>query len=989
MLTLALRARAAIALALLVVAASQAAAQNVAPPLEPVTLQLKWKHQFQFAGYYAAIEKGFYREAGLEVRLLEAPNAGEPAERVLSGQAQYGIATSDLVLLHAAGHKVVALGAIFQHSALSLLALQDAGIDTLHHLAGRRVMIEHHAAELLAYLKAEGVALDALQRLDHSFDPWSLMRGEVEAISAYSTDEPFLVERAGRPYRLFSPRAGGIDFYGDTLFTTERQLRERPEQVRAFYDASLRGWAYALAHPEEIIDLIHERYSRRHDRDHLAFEAKRTAALILPELVPLGFMNPGRWRHIADTYAAMGMVPADLSLDGFLWQRDAAPDLTWLYGALAGISLLVLAGGAASAWYWRLSRRLESDVREQRRLQGALAVAERRARESEAQIRSVAENLPGAVVRIERSADNALLLSFASPGLQPLVGIDPASVLGNPERALDIVPERHRARFLSELARSANMARRLSFEYDTALAGGEERWLRLLASPRKPGDGTTVWDGLLLDSTEWRRADQAKRSFVSTVSHELRTPLTAIRGALGLIAGGAMGEIPERARNLVEIANSNCLRLTRLINDILDIEKIESERFDFTMGLHGLPELLAKAADAVRSMATPREVAIEIVEPVEAATVRVDPDRFLQVMSNLLSNAVKFSPPGGVVRIRAGLNGQRLRISVEDQGPGIPSEFRTRLFQRFSQANTRDDRARGGTGLGLSIAKAIVERFAGRIGFDTGEGGGTVFWFELPLIRPLAEGAATVLVVEDEPALAELYATALMEQGVNAVIAHNAADAMAILAERPIAAMLLDLLLPDRDGLQLLAELRADPAFASLPVIIASGRSDDAGAPAAAALGVHTWLRKPVDVREMAGMIRGAAHLPRGGRTSLLHVEDDPSIATLLEQAMEGHCDVVNARSLSVARALLKAHPFDMVILDLGLPDGDGADLLADLARLKDRPAPPVIILSARDADREMSGQVAHVLTKSKTSLDTVVETVRRHLERNEGAEAA
>ncbi len=620
---------------------------------------------------------------------------------------------------------------------------------------------------------------------------------------------------------------------------------------------------------------------------------------------------------------------------------------------------------------------LRVDISEQVRLQEELE-------RSRQQMRAIAANLPGAIFRLERHPDGALAFAYISDGIEALTGAPPDAIVGKPEHTLDIVPEPYRARLLSELAESVAKESPVNFEYDLRRPGGET-WVRVLTQPRRDASGTIIWDGLLLDSTEWKKADQAKRAFVSTVSHELRTPLTAIRGSLGLIAGGAMGALPERAKRLIDIANTNSIRLTRLINDILDIEKIESDGIDFAMEPLDLAGLIERSVDANRGFGIARGVEIDLEDLPQGCTVRVDADRFTQVMTNLLSNAMKFSPDGGRVTVGVARQDRRVRISVTDRGPGIPPEFRPRMFQRFSQANTRDDRARGGTGLGLSIAKAIVERFAGRIGFDTEQGVGTTLWFDLPLVVPVPADAEIVLVVEDDPALAEVYQLALAEAGMATLVSHTAADALAQLAQRPIAAIMLDLLLPDRDGLSLLAEVRADPRHAGLPVIVVSGRADEAGrSGGAAALGVHAWVRKPVDAIALADLVRAAVVRRRDTGIRILHVEDDPSLADLLEQALGGVSQVVNAASLAAARAHLRDQPFDLVILDLGLPDGSGIDLLGDLATLDGHALTPVLLLSATEPDRGVTNRVARVLTKSKVSMEAVVEVVRSMLVQKE-----
>lgn len=320
---------------------------------EPVTLQLKWRHQFQFAGYYAAMARGYYRDAGLEVRLLEAEPGHDPVEAVLQGRADFGVGTSELVLLRGRGEPVVVLAAIFQHSPLILLARKTQAVADLQALHDQPVMIEPQSAELLAYFRNEGVDPAQLHLVKHTFEVRDLIAGRVAAMSAYATDEPFQLRLAGVDCLTFTPRAGGIDFYGDNLFTTEAQIRAHPERVRRFREASLRGWDYALAHPEEIIALIRREYGPRKGVDHLRFEAEQTAQLMHPGLIEVGHMNPGRWRHIADTYAEFGMLPRDFDLAGFLYDPMPRRDMRWLVwtAALLGAALLATAG-----WIWPLLR---------------------------------------------------------------------------------------------------------------------------------------------------------------------------------------------------------------------------------------------------------------------------------------------------------------------------------------------------------------------------------------------------------------------------------------------------------------------------------------------------------------------------------------------------------------------------------------------------------------------------------------------------------
>ncbi|MGE4218869.1 MAG: diguanylate cyclase [Alphaproteobacteria bacterium] len=340
-------------------------------PLMPVRLQLKWSHQFQFAGYYAAQEKGYFREAGLDVALVEGSGSIDPVAEVLSGRAEFGVGSSELVIHRSEGKPVVALAVILQHSPFVLVARQGPDVTSIHDLIGRRVMVESHAAELEVYLTLEHAPLSRMQVLPHSGDPRDLDRG-VDAMTAYSSTEPFILQENGIDFQVFSPRSSGIDFYGDTLFTSEGMIEKDRAAVKAFREAALRGWRYALENQQEMIDLILARYPGRLSRAALEFEAADLRRLAIPDMVDVGYMYPGRWRHIADGFASVGLMPAGFPLDGFLFEADRPRDLRWLYGSLAAAVAVAGIGGVVAAWFLRLNRRLKHEIAEKEALTAEL-----------------------------------------------------------------------------------------------------------------------------------------------------------------------------------------------------------------------------------------------------------------------------------------------------------------------------------------------------------------------------------------------------------------------------------------------------------------------------------------------------------------------------------------------------------------------------------------------------------------------------------------
>lgn len=356
---------------------------------DAVTLQLKWTHAFQFAGYYAALEQGYYKEAGLDVTLLEAAPGVDSVARVLQGAADFGVGSSSLLLSRSAGVPVVVLGVIFQHSPLVLVARQTQLVQSVHDLKGKRVMIEPHSDELFAYLRHEGLDTRTLQQLPHSFDVGDLLASRVDAMSAYVTNELYALDKAGLAYQVYSPRAAGIDFYGDNLFTTEQQIKDHPERVAAFRAASMKGWQYAMSHPEAVIDLILSTYSHANSRDFYQFEAQRMAPLLQAELIEPGYMNPGRWRHIAQTYAELGLLPDNMALDGFLY--DATPKPLVLSPYLLVSMALLLTMSLFAFYVLRTNRQLKSNMARLKRAQITAA-------ESQELYQSILHASPDAIV---------------------------------------------------------------------------------------------------------------------------------------------------------------------------------------------------------------------------------------------------------------------------------------------------------------------------------------------------------------------------------------------------------------------------------------------------------------------------------------------------------------------------------------------------------------------------------------------------------------
>lgn len=334
------------------------------------------------------------------------------------------------------------------------------------------------------------------------------------------------------------------------------------------------------------------------------------------------------------------------------------------------------------------------------------------------------------------------------------------------------------------------------------------------------------------DISNRKQTERMKTEFVSTVSHELRTPLTSIGGSLGLVMGGAAGPLEEKTRRLIGIAHANCERLVRLINDILDIDKIESGKMEFDMRRMHVGPLVRRTQDAMTSFAEQHGVALKTHLPPWPQCITGDPDRLEQLLTNLVSNAIKHSPEGETVEVNCTQQGGYARVEVLDRGAGIPADFRARIFTKFAMADTSDSRAKGGTGLGLSIAREIARFHGGEIGFEDRDGGGTVFHFHIPLAKeqaitektPANRSLPVVIHIDDDADTLSVVASAFA--GLARVVPVTTVDeAHAALARHNPAAAVIDISLVAEDGLDLAAALRRE--HPALPVVLFTAVEDN------------------------------------------------------------------------------------------------------------------------------------------------------------------
>ncbi len=832
-------------------------------PLEKVVLALKWQHQFQFAGYYAAVKQGYYAGEGLEVELATPQDNVFAVESVLSGRAQYGVTAADLVHARTSGKPVVALASIFQHSPIMLLSRRDRNLVYLADYIGKTVMCdEDDVLEIKAMFLKEGIDPSLIRFIPHRWSVEPLIQGEVDASVDYITNEPFQLRFRGINPRIIQPIDYGIDFYGDTLFTTEEEVRQHPERAEAFRRASLRGWEYAMGHVNEMVDLILEMpgvKERGKTREILFDEAEQSAQLIQSQLVEMGHMNPARWERIAQTYAEFGLIEKDYSLDGFLYhpQGDGRRyhALLRLGGTLmAAISLIALV-----AAFWN------------HKLRGAVRRKTRDLKESESRWKSYVEGAPygifimdkkGAVLDVNPAA--CLLAGYAREELKTLFLQD----LLAPESVND------GSRHLEAVARDGFTEGELLFRSKN----GDVSWWSLAAR----GIGADQVIAFCDDLTEQKRTTEmlihAQKmdsigQLAGGVAHDFNNMLAVILGNTEMAMEAVpSGQSPYAELKEIQKAAERSAALTRQLLGFARKQTVVRRVLDLNETIEGMLKMLRRLIGEQ----------IELVWRPGAGLgpIKMDPSQIDQILVNLCVNARDAVREGGRITLATGqaslpennnvqtvggAPGEYLWLSVEDNGCGMESSLLPHIFEPFFTTKEIGQ----GTGLGLATVYGIVKQNSGFIGVESEVGKGTIFTMFIPRHKAEAEPVPkpasaparapaheTILLVEDESAILQMVRSLLEKRGYRVLAAGTPLEALRVAEAQPgsIDLLVTDVIMPEMDGNRLFRKM--SETRPGLRCLFMSGHTDEALAQRGILdAGVH-FIQKPFTMQDMEARVQ-------------------------------------------------------------------------------------------------------------------------------------
>lgn len=489
---------------------------------------------------------------------------------------------------------------------------------------------------------------------------------------------------------------------------------------------------------------------------------------------------------------------------------------------------------------------------------------------------------------------------------------------------------------------------------------------------RKADPGTYVLT--CTDISERLAQERIKSEFISTVSHELRTPLTSIRGALGLISSSDPAQTLADVDAFVQIAESNCDRLIGLVNDILDMEKLSAGQIDLRPELFDLRELIDEVVRDQAPFVSKCGSRIETNLPDEPVPVNLDRARIGQVLINLLSNAAKFGGADGPVKVDLKRLGTICQLRVQDQGPGIPQEFRGRLFDRFTQRDGSNTKAQNGTGLGLAISRDLVREMCGELILESGEPGATCFRIELHCHQLASAGSEAfrpqVLVVDSPSSDRDALEAALQGGGFDVFVVDGTQMAYRLLSEEQFAAMVVTDRQNDGDVLSLLAAARGLPGAAHLPTVV--GIEPESGT-------VQGWLQRPLREMEVVRMVSVCARRHRDeGRPRLLVISDQSRTIRLFEVVVGKRAEVIVCKDEESALRLIEQGPLCAAVLDMNLADLDVLRLvpmLSDKERVRS-----LAVISAYDYQLPVRGSVIASVDLSEPSLDAILAAIEQQI---------
>ena len=803
-----------------------------------IVLQLKWKHQFQFAGYYAAIEKGYYRDVGLEVVLKEWSPDISVEDEVVAGRSDFGVGMPDILIDRQHGKPVVVLAAIFQHSPLALFANQDSHIIFPQDLEGKSIMIGDGDLEIRAMLMNEGILKKKINVLPRTVDVDNLVNGKVDAVSGYLTDLPLILQEYGIHYSIIRPRTYGIDFYGDCLFTTEKMVREDPQLVENFLAASMKGWEYAMEHQEEIVDLIRKKYSKRLSKESLLYEARSMRELMLPDVVEIGHMNQHRWKHIADILVNLKMLPENYSLEGFIYnpQKGADAKIRHFIKILIYMLIVVTGLGIAGFILFIFNRKLKKAVKRQtKQLNDEKLFSD-----------ILIESLPGSFFVYEDGERlirwNSTLKQESGYTDEELEGMHPLDWFSDEEKEK-----------ITDAIQVLSKKGKLSLEAEVTFRKTNKVVPYYHSASLFEMNGKKYLVGISLNTIEKKQLEtqlihaqkmESIGRLAGGIAHDFNNILTTILGYSELLLIKMDKNNPERKEiSLIHDAGNKASALTSQLLSFSRKQILKKKTVSINCLVNDFLELLSKIVGEGISIKTSLKA--------EEGFIDADPVQIEQILMNLAVNGRDAMSGNGEIVFEteditfdeegpeSHLNlkpGQYVVLTVTDSGEGMDKETLEHIFDPFFTTKEKGK----GTGLGLATIYGIVKQHGGHIYAYSEENKGATFKIYFPASKKRAEepsqkkrpasmlkGNERILIVDDESSIRKLIFDTLGPLGYRCITASDGNEALEVANKynNDIDLLLTDIVMPGMNGRELSEQLLAEKP--DMKVLFISGYSEN------------------------------------------------------------------------------------------------------------------------------------------------------------------
>ncbi|MDA9555632.1 ABC transporter substrate-binding protein [Pelobium sp.] len=718
-----------------------------ADELKSVTLQLKWRNQFQFAGYYAAKIKGFYKAVGLDVSIKPGGYGISPIEEVKSGRADIGIYDPDIILQKDGNVPLVALANIMQSSPYVIITLPNKHILKPTDLIGKRVLSAGDQGWNIfkAILYREGIKSDLIKIIPRQKDSEEIIEDKGDAVITYSSTQPQRLRFLGYKPVLIKPVEYGIDFYGDVLFSTQRFAYSDQKTTDAFIEATKKGWEYAFNHEDELIDYIYalpgeKGYSKK---EFLKYEAKELRKLIMPDIVEIGHMNLGRWKYMLDIYKESGITNQDISLKGFLYEPEKSEFSELIKPLLYGTGVIVSLIIIISVINWQLRKQVKIRTTELQKEIEIRKQAEELAKQSIQQIELILDNANIGTWEFDLATrkthiNEKFVETFMNYLDQNQEDFDFNSII-HPED-VENVKNNFNERLEGRLSKTPTKFRILGSnnEYFTILSSS-----RLLYRDNKPYklSGALVniepilkkEKELLKLSEELMQSNNELKKFAYIVSHNLRGPVVNINSLFKMIDHDAMSDENKMYCEKIEISIK---KLDNTLNDLIEIVSHQRPE-NKSLTVIDFKQALQEVVDSIESQVFLSKA--QIRTNFEVKTMVYSKKYFESILLNLLTNAIKYKSSDRALEINLSTseNDEYIIFKVQDNGIGIDLEKnKNKIFGLYQRFNPNVE----GKGIGLFIIKSHIESLSGKIEVESSINVGTTFtiYFSKNLIQKIS-----------------------------------------------------------------------------------------------------------------------------------------------------------------------------------------------------------------------------------------------------------